>query len=76
MTKNLSENALLRQFLSRGAEEMWNCRFPIDSNLEKKGGGGGLPGSPQEQDSVPGDHIRIGKCAVKKSHIINSVPGY
>ena len=37
MVKNLSENARLRQFLSRGAEEMWNCRFPIDSNLEKGG---------------------------------------
>jgi len=38
MVKNLSENERLRQFLSRGAEEMWNCRFPIDSNLEKGGG--------------------------------------
>jgi hypothetical protein len=77
MVKNLSENERLRQFLRRGAEEMWNCRLPIDSNLEKGGGFKVVCRAYQwSRFRSPAIISGYGKCVVKKSHIINLVPEY
>ena len=68
MTKNLSENELLRLFLVRGTEEIWNCRFSIDWNLEKWGVlKGGLRGLPMEPVTVPGNHTKIEEMRLKRS---------
>ena len=68
MTKNLSENALLRLFLVRGTEEIWNSRFSIDWNLEKLGVlKGGLGGLPMEPVTVPSNHTKIEEMRLKRS---------